>query len=130
MLSHVIPWTSARQTPLSMDFSRQEYWSGLPFPSPLIYIFYVDQFFKVFIEFVTILLLFCVLVFWPLGKWDLGISLVAQTVNNPPAMQETQLGSPGWEDPPEKGMAPHSSIFAWRVPWTEFTVHGVTKSQA
>ena len=34
MLSHVIPWTSARQTPLSMDFSRQEYWSGLPFPSP------------------------------------------------------------------------------------------------
>ena len=34
MLSHVIPWTSARQNPLSMDFSRQEYWSGLPFPSP------------------------------------------------------------------------------------------------
>ena len=34
MFSHVIPWTSARQTPLSMDFSRQEYWSGLPFPSP------------------------------------------------------------------------------------------------
>ena len=34
MLSHVIPWTSACQTPLSMDFSRQEYWSGLPFPSP------------------------------------------------------------------------------------------------
>ena len=34
ILSHVIPWTSARQTPLSVDFSRQEYWSGLPFPSP------------------------------------------------------------------------------------------------
>ena len=34
VLSHVIPWTSARQTPLSMDFSRQEYWNGLPFPSP------------------------------------------------------------------------------------------------
>ena len=34
MLSHVITWTSTRQTPLSMDFSRQEYWSGLPFPSP------------------------------------------------------------------------------------------------
>ena len=34
MLSHVIPLTSARQAPLSMDFSRQEYWSGLPFPSP------------------------------------------------------------------------------------------------
>ena len=39
MLSHVIPWTSARQTPLSMDFSRQEYWSGLPFPSPAPYVF-------------------------------------------------------------------------------------------
>ena len=36
-ISHVIPWTSARQTPLSMDFSRQEYWSGLPFPSPTAY---------------------------------------------------------------------------------------------
>ena len=34
MLSHIIPWTSACQTPLSMDFSRQKYWSGLPFPSP------------------------------------------------------------------------------------------------
>ena len=34
MLSHVIPWTSVCQIPLSMDFSRQEYWSGLPFPSP------------------------------------------------------------------------------------------------
>ena len=34
ILSHVIPWTSAHQTPLSVDFSRQEYWSGLPFPSP------------------------------------------------------------------------------------------------
>ena len=35
MLSHVTPWTAAHQAPLSMDFSRQEYWSGLPFPSPL-----------------------------------------------------------------------------------------------
>ena len=34
MLSHVTPWTATRQAPLSMDFSRQEYWSGLPFPSP------------------------------------------------------------------------------------------------
>ena len=36
MLSHVTPWTAASQAPLSMDFSRQEYWSGLPFPSPWI----------------------------------------------------------------------------------------------
>ena len=34
MLSHVTPWTAARQAPLSMDFSRQEYWSGLPFLPP------------------------------------------------------------------------------------------------
>ena len=38
LLSHVqllaTPWTAAHQTPLSMEFSRQEYWSGLPFPSP------------------------------------------------------------------------------------------------
>ena len=39
MLSHVTPWTAVRQVPLSMDFSRQEYWSGLPFPSPWVAIF-------------------------------------------------------------------------------------------
>ena len=46
-------------------------------------------------------------------------SQVAQTVKNPPAMQETQIQSLGWEDTLEKGMATHSSILAWRVPWTE-----------
>jgi len=40
MLSHVTPWTAACQAPLSMDFSRQEYWSGLPFPSPSVNYFY------------------------------------------------------------------------------------------
>ena len=39
MLSHVTPWTVAHQAPLSMDFSRQEYWSGLPFPSPKFAVF-------------------------------------------------------------------------------------------
>ena len=46
-------------------------------------------------------------------------SLVAQTVKNLPAMQEIQVPSWGREDPLEKGMATHSSIFAWRIPWTE-----------
>ena len=46
-------------------------------------------------------------------------SLVAQTVENPPAMQETWVGFLGREDPLEKGMATHSSIPAWRIPWTE-----------
>ena len=45
-------------------------------------------------------------------------SLVAQLVKNPPAMQETWVRSLGWEDPLEKGRATHSSILAWRIPWT------------
>ena len=39
MLSHVTPWTAARQAPLSVDFSRQEYWSGLPSNLTFFYIF-------------------------------------------------------------------------------------------
>ena len=42
-------------------------------------------------------------------------SLVAQTVKKPPAVQETQVQSLGWEDPLEKGMATHSSILSWRI---------------
>ena len=55
----------------------------------------------------------------------LWASLVAQLVKNPPAMQETWVRSLGWENPPKKGKATHSSILAWRIPWT---VHGVAKS--
>jgi len=44
---------------------------------------------------------------------------MAQTIKNPPAMQDTWVQSLGWEDPLEKGMANHSSILAWRIPWTE-----------
>ena len=46
-------------------------------------------------------------------------SLVAQTVKNMPAKWETWLQSLGWEDPLEEGMATHSSILAWEIPWTE-----------
>ena len=46
-------------------------------------------------------------------------SLAAQTVENLPAVQETWVQSLGWEYPLEKGMATHSSILAWRIPWTE-----------
>ena len=49
----------------------------------------------------------------------LWASLVAQTVKNPPATQETQVQSLGWEDPLEKDMATHSSILAWEIPWAE-----------
>ena len=60
-------------------------------------------------------------------------SLLARTVKNLPAMQGTWVPSLGWEDPLEKEVATHSSILAWKIPWTEepgglHTVHGVTKS--
>ena len=45
--------------------------------------------------------------------------LVAQTIKNPPATQETWVQFLGWEDPLEKHMATHSSILAWRIPRTE-----------
>ena len=51
-----------------------------------------------------------------LSEWA---SLVAQTVKNLPAIQETQVQSLGQEDPLEEGVATHSSILAWRIPWTE-----------
>ena len=44
---------------------------------------------------------------------------MAQTVKNLPAMQETHVQSLGREDPLEKEMAAHSSVLAWRIPWTE-----------
>ena len=46
-------------------------------------------------------------------------SLMAQRIKHLPAMQGTWVQSLGWEDPLEKGMATHSSILAWRIPWTE-----------
>ena len=49
----------------------------------------------------------------------LRASQVAQMVKNLPLMQETQVRSLGQEDPLEKCMATHSSILAWRIPWTE-----------
>ena len=46
------------------------------------------------------------------------VPLVAQLVKNPPAMWETWVLFLGWEDPLEKGKATHSSILAWRIPWS------------
>ena len=47
------------------------------------------------------------------------VSLVAQLIKNPPAMQETWVQSMGWENRLEKRMVTHSSIVAWRIPWTD-----------
>ena len=62
-------------------------------------------------------------------KWA---SLVAQTVKNLPAMQETCVRSLSWEDPLEKGMVTHSSVLAWKIlmdrgAW-QATVHGIVQS--
>ena len=53
------------------------------------------------------------------GSSSAGASLAAQLVKNLPAMQETWVRSLGWKDNLEKRMATHSSILAWRIPWTE-----------
>ena len=100
-LSHIrpsaTPWTAAFQAPPSLEFSRQEYWSGVPLPSP-----------KALLK-------------MPLFKSPslLGTSLVDQLLKNLPAMQETWVQSLGHEDPLEKEMATHSSILDWETPWTE-----------
>ena len=65
---------------------------------------------------------------WPLDRYkeiiliciyyQLRASLEAQMVKNLPTMEESQAQSLGWEDPLEEGTATHSSILAWRIPWT------------
>ena len=63
------------------------------------------------------------LVFWPCSWGMRGLisltSLVTQMLRNLPAIQETIIWSLRWEDPLEEGMAAHSSVLAWRIPWTE-----------
>ena len=60
-------------------------------------------------------------IYFRLSIMHVTILEVAQMVKNPPTIWETQVLSLGWEDPLEEGMATHSSILAWRIPWTEET---------
>ena len=91
-------WTVGYKAPPFMGFSRQEYWSGLPFPSP-------GDLPNPGIE--------------PRSPALEADALTSeQLVKNPPAMQETPVQFLDWEDPLEKGKATHSSILAWRIPWT------------
>ena len=118
------PWTAAYQASLSMGFSRQEYWSRLPFPS-------LGDLSNPGIEPVSPVLsgrFFTnepskkpLLVYTDVKrKWLSGMtSLVARTVQNLPAMQETWVWSLGKADPLEEGMATHSCILACRIPGTE-----------
>ena len=99
----VTPWTVAHQAPLSMGFSRQEYWSGLPFPSP-------GNLPDPGIEPRSPALQACALTSEPPGKPNGKES--ACNEGDPSFI-------PGLEDPLEKEMATFSSILAWRIPWTE-----------
>ena len=89
------PWTVAQQAPPSMGFSRQEYWNGLPF---LLQGIFPTQEWKPHLH--------CRQTLYHLSHYAL-------------AMQEIPVRSLGQEDPLEKGLATHSSILAWEVPWTE-----------
>ena len=62
----------------------------------------------------------CIMIRRSIQEKDITVEIyIAQSVNNLPAMQETQVQFLGWEDPLETEMATHSSILAWRIPWTE-----------
>ena len=94
-----------------MGFSRQEYWSGLPFPSP------TGSHKPLHTNYCTLQKTVPVIQLEILSEnWA---SLVTQMVKNLPAMKETRVQSLVWEDSLEKGMVIHSSILAWRIPWTE-----------
>ena len=83
--SFATPWTVACQAPLSMGFSRQEYWSGLPDPPP-------GDLPKPGTEPLS-----------PATIYTAQASPVSQLVENPPAMQETPICFLAWEDTLEKG---------------------------
>ena len=103
-------WTVACQAPLSLGFSRQEYWSGLPFPPP-------GGLPNLGIEPTSPMS--PVLAGRFFTTESPGTSLLAQTVKCLSTMQETWVRSLGWEDPLEKEMAIHSRTIAWKIPWTE-----------
>ena len=88
------PWTAPYQAPPSMGFSRQEYRSGVPLPSPI----YTLQYIK-----------------YGLPRWCSGKESTCQCRRH----KRHRFKSLGQEDPLEEGMATHSSILAWSISWTE-----------
>ena len=146
------PWTVAHQPPLSMEFFRQEYWSGLPCPSPGIFptqesnpgLLYCRQILyhlshqgspseiKMALKKLNSTNNPVILkVDFSCTTQGIWASLVAHSVENLPAMQETCVQLLSWEDPLEEEMAAPSSILAWRSPWTEepgsFPAHGIAR---
>ena len=129
-----VPWTVVYQAHLSMEFSRQQYWSGQPFPSPgdlpnpgikprypaspaLVEGLLTTESSGKPITFVINLKTYGHLLHVRLHlDWA---SLMAQSVKNLPVVQETRVQSLRREAPLEKAIATHSSVLAWRIPWTE-----------
>ena len=129
----LIPWPGTEPSPSALEGDVLT--TGLPGKTP----FPLDINLKFFLLFhllffpITLLPPYCLLFFLALYL-TLSASaliykinfkdtpLVTQTVKNPPAMWETWVQSLGWEDPLEKGKATHSSILAWRIPWTVQTI--------
>ena len=107
-LSHVqlfvTPWTVACQAPLSMGILQAKILKWMPCSPP------GDLSTQEFNQGLPL---------YRQIHYRLWASWVAQTVKNLPALQETQISSLSWKDPLEKGMATHSCILAWKVPWTE-----------
>ena len=95
------PWTVTCQAPLSMEFSRQEYWNGLPFPS-------TEDLCDTGIKPGS-----------PTLQADSLPSKPPWRLENLSAVWKTWFRSLGQEDPLEKGMATQSSILTWRTSWTE-----------
>ena len=116
------PWIAAYQAPLSMGFSRQEYWSGVPLPSLTLSLHY--QIYFICFNYILLLNIPKMIYRFMLSKinyvnfWAC-VSLVAQRLKWLPPMRDTRVRSLGGEDPLEKEMATHSSILPWRIPWTE-----------
>ena len=129
---YATPWTAAYQAPLSMGVSRQEYWSGLPLPSP---IRLPTSHICWWIEFTCTELLWkhpahrkhCLNVCHYYYKHLIQVTIilgfpVAEWVSNPLATEEIQemwVWSLVQKDPLKEKMATHSFILAWKIPWTE-----------
>ena len=123
-------WNIACQTPLSLGFSKQEYWSGLPYTlpgypdpgvepaSPVAPALQVDSL-PLSYQGSLYICIYIQCLYIHTHIYIYKTSLVAQTVKSLPAMWETRVWFLGWEDSLEEEMATHSSILAWRIPWTE-----------
>ena len=108
-------WTVTYRAPPSVGFSRQEYWSGLPFPSPgdlpdsginpPAPSFTSPALTGVFFTIST--------------TWETPVFPGGSDGKNLSAMQETQVWSLDWDDSLKKEMVTHSSILTWKIPWTE-----------